>query len=211
MPRIVTKTTKPKPGVAQQRAKSYRVSRSFVWVDPYPEIPGTKPEKIVYAALVRRKIPFQFQEWFHVDPALNLQSADWLRPDFTVPAAKIIIAVQGDYFHTQPAQIEKDSLQFAIYNMMGWTVLPWWEYDIESRIDSLIDDNPALRALEGAGPPIPHVAKWYDDLKGLRKALTERRKPWTHKPVTLKVKHRKQYAKTGSTMVKRQQQKGLFG
>lgn len=211
MPRIITKRSKPlTPQQERDRAKRYKVTRTGVWIDPFPEIPGTRPEKIVYAALVRRGIPFQFQEWFQVDRSLGLQSADWLRPDFTVPGAKLIIAVQGDYFHTQPAQIEKDSLQFAIYQLMGWTVLPWWEYDIEQHIDNLIDSTPALRALANTGAPLPHVSAWHNDLAGIRTKNRNRRKPWTHKAVKLKVKHRTSLSKTGSTIVKRKAQKGLF-
>jgi very-short-patch-repair endonuclease len=184
MPRLLVPRKTPKKG-----RDPYRVSRSFVWIDPFPEVPGTKPEKMVYAELARRRIPFQFQEWFHVD--LPLETAQWLRPDFVIPSIKMIIPVQGTYFHSKPDTIVKDSLQFAIYEMLGWTVLPLWEYDIESHLQDIFDAQPLIRSVENTGSPLPHVSRWYDDLKGLRKALSERRKPWTKKPVKIKLNHKR--------------------
>lgn len=181
-------------------APAQKIVRQFVWQDPFPEIPGTKPEKMVYAELMRRGIPFQFQEWFHV--SVPIETAQWLRPDFSIPSAKIIIAVQGTYFHSQAATIAKDSLQFAVYEMMGWLVLPWWEYDIESRLQDLFESVPQLVAIQNTGTALPHVAKWYNDLAGLKKKNQERRKPWTKKAVVVTIK--------GKRPRKKQALKGIF-
>lgn len=196
-PRILVKRKEPL-SQAKQRERAAKVQagrRSSVWLDPFPQIYGTKPEKMVYAEFKRRGIPFQFQEWFHVDIP-DLQEESWLRPDFVVLSAKLIIPIQGNYFHTRPATIEKDSLQFAMYQIMGWKVIPLWEYDIEDHLQALLDGIPELRAVEFTGDEIPHQAKWIDDLKGLRKANQKRRKPWTHKAASVKVK-RKNNKKSG--------------
>ena len=74
------------------------------WVDPFPWIPGTHPEKLLFAALVRRGIYFRFQDDFpradkRVFPIL--QDRDF-KPDFIVPEWKVIYDPYGDFAHSQP-------------------------------------------------------------------------------------------------------------
>ncbi len=180
--RIINQRKHPlSPDVIRERAAKYRVTRQFVWIDPFPEVLGTRPEKMVYAEFVKRGIPFEFQQFFHAQlPDLDYDK--FLRPDIVVPDAKIIIAVQGNYFHSLPKTVDTDAFQFAIYQMLGWTVLAWWETDIETRLQDLISAEPALLALQHTAtqPPQDKKFKAIDDLRGIRTKNRNRAKPWTH-------------------------------
>lgn len=168
MPRYVDRVKKPQTiAERRDRAKRYRVPRGQ-WVDPYPTIMGTVPEKMVYAQLMFRGINFYFQSMLLVNLPDLLISKEY-RPDFILPDQKIIIEVQGVYFHSNPDTIESDAYKQALYNMMGYKVLPWWDYDIESNIMELFIKEPELANLLSKGGRIKTVNdKVIDDLKGLR-------------------------------------------
>lgn len=181
MPRF-TKQVKD-PVKIRQKAASQRIRRPYVWTDPFPMVPGTKPEKMVYAALMIRHIPFLFQEWLNID-IKGLSSNSWYRPDFMIPEINVIIQVQGTYWHSQPDRIQQDSFEAALFQLAGWRVLFWWDYDIYDHLDRLIMESPVQGALQAK--PLPHTGRYYNDLAGLRKKNSERRKPWTHPAVKLK-------------------------
>ena len=191
MARIINRRKPLSPKELAERAKKYRVTRTFVWIDPYPEIPGTKPEKMVYAELMRRGIPFHFQEWFHIVSDIYIIEGDsWYKPDFIIPELKMIIEVQGAYWHTKPDQIEKDSYKYALYEqVMGYKVVLWWDYDIEARLQSLFEGEPGLYF---RGKPIVPVKRSdqqeYADGKAKNGARLSRRKPWTKPAVRIKIK-----------------------
>lgn len=196
MPRILAPRKVPlTPKQQRERLDKFRVTRTGAWIDPYPLIPGTKPEKMVYAELMRRRIPFKYQEWLHVDLA-QLSSNSWYRPDFQLPDYKMIIEVQGSYWHTQAEQMAQDALKYSLYEMLGWKVLKWWDYEIEQRLHELFDAEPQLRQPAVTGDPYPMGKFIYDDAKGIKKANQKRRKPWTKKPASIKLKKRvKRYKK----------------
>src|SRR5689334_1344272 len=101
MPRYVNRVAKAKR-YADRLDRSGR-QRVFhrEWVDPFPAVPGTRPEKMVYAQLMFRGFDFQFIPLFHVNLPLLKISKDY-RPDFIIPSMKIIIEVQGVYWHSMP-------------------------------------------------------------------------------------------------------------
>lgn len=134
----------------RQRSVKQRVVRAGVWLDPFPGILGTLPEKMVYAELSRRQIPFIFQSWFNAVISV-VDFNRWYRPDFIIPDAKIIIEVQGFYWHSQPDVIENDAFKYAVYEQLGYTVISWWDFDIYSRIHALFAAEPRLLALSGTG------------------------------------------------------------
>lgn len=149
MPRYFDRTRKPLATTErQERIKKSRRYRLGVWIDPYPSVPGTKPEKIVFAALMARKIPFVYQAYHRVQIA-NID--DWFRPDFVIPGAKIILEVDGFYWHSQPDQIEEDALRRALYQASGYKVISWWDFEIEARIDELMASVDEFRPLLGKG------------------------------------------------------------
>lgn len=194
MPRFIQRKQRLTSKQRAERANKYRVTRSFVWQDPFPEVPGTVPEKIVYAGLMRRGIPFIFQSDLHIVlPDYDLEGNDWYKPDFVLPAEKIIIEVQGAYWHTKADQIDKDSYKYALYQLMGYKVLLWWDYDIEANIDNLFSAEPLLFWRRSPEAPIPKIItrsdqQEYADGKSKNGARISRRKPWTKPAVSFKIR-----------------------
>jgi hypothetical protein len=168
----------------RRRQKSARKIRVPVprWIDPYWFIQGSTIEKMVMAEFVRRGIYFQHTPQTNslggeVDPNWE---ADFLLPQFT-----IWIEIQGGYFHTLPGQIEADAFRFAAIEAAGWRPIFWWEDDIRTRLHDLMDAVPEFYS---AQPPTGTYERtvglsFYeggdgiDHLAGLRKALSNRRKP----------------------------------
>ena len=133
--------------VSDLRRKEFqRVESGFKrWVDPFSAVIGTLPEKMVYAALSKRGIPFWFQNEIEFKiPEIKLFK-DY-RPDFAIPSLKIIIEVQGAYWHSTDEAIKNDAFKFAVYQMLGWKVIAWWDFDIQSRLDDLFLSEPAFAA-----------------------------------------------------------------
>ena len=93
--------------------------RNEQWVDPFPLGFGTLPEKLVYAELTRRNIPFYYLNDIRAQIP-EIEFDQWYQADFVIPSLKIIIEVQGAYFHSKPAAIESDAFKFAVYEMTGW-------------------------------------------------------------------------------------------
>lgn len=140
------------------------------WIDPFPTVDGTLPEKMVYAELSRRGIAFAFQnEVQFLIPEIDF-SKDY-RPDIIIPALKVIIEVQGSYWHSKPEAIENDAYKFAVYEMTGWKVLAWWDYDIMTRLLDLFAEQPEFyyrTIAEGYNSEFIYTKKIYrDDSKGI--------------------------------------------
>jgi very-short-patch-repair endonuclease len=177
MPRLKTKlTTKKRRSLTRDK---YRIYNVYDWSDPYPDVMGTMPEKMVYARLMLMQIPFYFQNQIDVNiPIANIYKK--YRPDFVLPHAKIIIEVQGSYWHSKPEAIESDSYKFALYEAVGYKVLAWWDYDIESNLDKLFAQTPVLNNWKYArgGRIITARTQFRDDLKGLRTMNAKKRKPY---------------------------------
>lgn len=142
MPRIVTKRERLRTDVRAERSAIKRY-RKGSWIDPYPWIQGTLPEKMVYAELSKRNIRFAFQnEIDFVIPEIDFNKV--YRPDIAIPDLKIIIEVQGSYWHSQQKAIEDDAYKFAVYETVGWKVLVWWDYDILTRLQELVASEPLI-------------------------------------------------------------------
>jgi len=151
------------------------------WIDPFSGVQGSSIEKMVMAELVRRGIYFEHSTTGNtvggaVDPT-------W-KADILVPQYKIWLEVQGSYFHTLPGAVEHDAFRFAVVEASGWRPIFWWEDDIRTRLQEIMNevpefyivtkgpnalnrDNTGLGFYEGEAP---------DTLKGLRKALGNRTK-----------------------------------
>lgn len=166
--------------------RKFKVYRPW-WVDPFWWIQGSSIEKMVMAEFVRRGIYFEHTVQNNklggaVDPT-------W-EPDFLLPQHRLWIECQGSYFHSLKGQIELDAFRYAAIKQAGWTPLFWWEWDIRTRLRELMDAVPELyvvdRGDEAAaskryglndGLPFYEGGDGIDHLKGLRKALSARRKP----------------------------------
>lgn len=178
MPRYVKRrrqlTTKEKA----ERALRMR-ARVPAWVDPFPLIHGTLPEKMVYAELSARGIPFLFLN----DLSFSIPEIEFnktYQADFVIPSMKLIIEVQGAHWHSMEKTIESDAFKFAIYEVSGYTALAWWDYDILSRLQDLFATTPQLagyqRSVLNIGPselPVQARSK-VDTSKGIR-TMNQRR------------------------------------
>jgi G:T-mismatch repair DNA endonuclease (very short patch repair protein) len=188
--KVLYRKTSLTPQQRKAKAAKTRVSHLSGFVDPFPDIPGTLPEKILYAALVKRNIPFEFQESVRARiPEIKLDNT--YRPDFILPDAKIIIEVQGAYWHSMPGRIDSDSFRAAVLQYLGYKVLFWWDYDILRNIDQLFLTEPILNRYPVHGAPLPHHTKWHDDSKGIRTLNREHRKPISYKRPYVKIGRRK--------------------
>lgn len=170
---------------AQQRKNSsshYYSYGTASWVDPFPEIHGTLPEKMVYAKLSGMGVPFLFLNDVHIKiPIIGLDK--YFQADFIIPSIKLIIEVQGAYWHTKQKTIKSDSYKFALYETAGYKILAWWDFDILSRLDALVASSSLLMsAARGGSPghsselPVRRRTK-IDSSAGIR-TLNERRKAY---------------------------------
>jgi hypothetical protein len=153
------------------------------WHDPFSFIQGSSIEKMVLAEFVRRGIYFE-----HTPQSNTLGGfvdSSW-EADFWLPQFKIWIEVQGSYFHSLPGQIETDAWRFAALEAAGVRVIAWWEFDIRARLQDLMNAVPEfyyVDAQKNSGykttPGLPYYegGDGIDHLAGLRKALSNRRKP----------------------------------
>jgi very-short-patch-repair endonuclease len=172
------KRTKPlSTKILSERANRTRLLRGS-WVDPFPFVHGTLPEKMVYAELSRRKIPFYFLNDLRFQiPEIEFDKS--FQADFMLPELNVIIEVQGSYWHAMEKAIESDALKFAIYELRGFRVLAWWDYDILSRLQQLFAEDPQLslyagRSLSAPSELAPVVRTKVDTSKGIR-TLNKRR------------------------------------
>lgn len=102
------------------------------WVDPFPFIPGTEPEKRLFEALVRRHIYFLFQadlpERRDFPGKLPLFFDRNFQPDFVVPEYRVIIDPFGVFHHSLPEAVKNDAVKSVLYRSLGYTfVHPWWD------------------------------------------------------------------------------------
>lgn len=143
MPRFVT--TKPKIKLQEQarRASTLRVSHLNDWSDPFPLGFGTAPEKRVYEALSRRGIPFLYLNDIRLQIP-EIEFDQFYQADFIIPSLRIIIEVQGAYWHSKPKTIEEDAFKFSLYQQTGWRPLAWWDFEILDNVNRLFAADPQL-------------------------------------------------------------------
>ena len=60
-------------------------------------------------------------------------------PDIMFPKYKIVIFCDGDYWHNLPNYIERDKYQNKILKENGWTVLRFWEHEINEDIEGCLE------------------------------------------------------------------------
>lgn len=143
MPRFVVGKTKLTTKEKNLRASRFNPKARGDWIDPFPMAFGTVPEKIVYQALSRRNIPFYYLN----DVEINIPEIELLKffqADFVIPSMRLIIEVQGAFWHSKEKTIEADALKFAYYEQMGFRVLAWWDFDIISNVNALFRNDPQL-------------------------------------------------------------------
>lgn len=108
----------------------------------------TKPERLMSNILSDANVLFDFE------PILFKQ-----RPDFYLPNHRIVIEVNGDYWHGNPClyetyddiqqrHINRDIEKYDIYHQLGFLTLIVWEKDINSNLE--IVKNKILEYLNSA-------------------------------------------------------------
>lgn len=98
------------------------------WIDPYPQIPGTEPEKRIFAELVNRRIFFIYQGQIpELTRGLYVTLAiPGYKPDFVIPEYKVIIDPFSPFHHSLPDAAERDRAKIALYTAFGYTYYyPW--------------------------------------------------------------------------------------
>lgn len=195
MPRLV----KYRPNRISTKVRAERMAikryRKGTWVDPFPWVHGTLPEKMVYAELSRRGIPFLFLNEINFKiPEIDFNK-DY-QADFVIPSLNIIIEVQGAFWHSKPKTVESDAFKFAIYQLKGYKVLAWWDYEIMTDLAGLIAREPKLT---GASIPLnfqtgsselkARSRKKPDTSKGIRTLNRKRAnaQAWKRKAVRVRV------------------------
>lgn len=195
MPRYVRRDRKLTTAERAMREGVDRVRGYKNFVDPFPLGFGTLPEKMVYAELSRRNIPFLYLNDLRFQiPEIDFDK--WYQADFAIPSLKIIIEIQGAYWHSKPAAIESDAYKFAIYQTTGWKPVAWWDFDILVRLQELFSEVPELVAATRVDPntrsaelPVQSRKKT-DTSKGIRTLNQKRaqRLAYKKKPVGVKIK-----------------------
>lgn len=98
------------------------------WIDPFPSIPGTEPEKRIFAALVQRRVFFIFQGQIpELERGLYSTFAiPGYKPDFILPQYRLILDPFSPYHHTLPGAVERDAKKFVTYTSLGYKFYyPW--------------------------------------------------------------------------------------
>jgi G:T-mismatch repair DNA endonuclease (very short patch repair protein) len=195
MPRYINRRIRLTTEERSIRSLTQRAPRNQGFFDPFPWVHGTLPEKMVYAELSRRGIKFLFLN----DLTFTIPEIDFnkqYQADFVLPDHKLIIEVQGAYWHSMEKTIEADAFKFAVYEMTGWKVLAWWDYEIIARLQELIAAEPILAgyapATIGAGSselPVKSRKK-QDTSKGIRTLNQKRgqRNAYKREAATIKTK-----------------------
>jgi hypothetical protein len=116
-----------------QVRRKWRVHKG-VWRDPFPLISGTKPEKMLFAALRLTGHYFVFQdtleEW-KGGSFSTINPPDFI-PDFVLPQWKVIIDPFGDYHHLLPEAVERDAYKAGVYASMGYAFYHPWASHVEA-------------------------------------------------------------------------------
>lgn len=133
------------------------------WIDPFPWIPGTVPEKMIFEALYRRQIYFIFQaEWADVIANSATGAADLpvlyapaFKPDFVLPEYRVVIDPFSEFHHSLPGAVKRDIEKRVLYSAMGWTfVTPWAHEVVERGGYAIVDEIPELRR-----PPVAKLSE----------------------------------------------------
>lgn len=177
MPRLRKRTVTAEKRL--ETSNKYYKRNIFTWVDPFPEVHGTKPEKMVYAALTYANIRFYFlNDVTFSDPAIDFFKE--YQADFVLPDIKAIIEVQGAFWHSKPKTVEADAFKMAVYESFGYKVYAWWDYEIFSDLSSLLTTLgvvPTFLVTGGhSGELTPIKRTKIDSSKGIRTLNAKRRK-----------------------------------
>jgi hypothetical protein len=96
------------------------------WIDPYPFIPGTDPEKRIFDALMKKRIYFVFHGGSPPNVKLVSIGEDDHDIDFLLPEYKVIIDPFSPFAHSQLDSVQRDARKLALFAAAGYeTYHPW--------------------------------------------------------------------------------------
>lgn len=114
----------------------------------------TKPELFIKQFLIQNQIDYVYNE--------QLSKQYKYRPDYVIPSLRVIIEVQGDYWHANPSiydedectdkQIlarQKDDIKRSYYESLGYTVIWVWELEIKNESQKVLNMLKTLLCQEG--------------------------------------------------------------
>ncbi len=84
------------------------------------------PERIMYKALMQRRIPFDFQSSMQGGRA----QLGGMVVDFLLLDRRAVIRVQGDYWHSGVAEMARDEVQKCVLESLGYDVWDIWDYEV---------------------------------------------------------------------------------
>jgi very-short-patch-repair endonuclease len=89
------------------------------------------PERLVEAELIKRNISFEKQTFICGHSV-----------DFYIPERRIVIEVDGNYWHNRPGSQECDERRNNILGFNGFNVYRFWESDIKKSVEECINKLP---------------------------------------------------------------------
>lgn len=113
------------------------------FIDYWPWVPATLPEKMVFASLIRRRINFYFSYYFGDFP-FTPDKYERYRPDFILPDYSVIIEVQGVYWHTRPGMWTYDATRWSLFYAAGWKVYFLTDLQIMDDVDAALETIPEV-------------------------------------------------------------------
>lgn len=128
----------------------YRVTPPPDIIDYWGHIPATKPEKFIFAELIRRGVSFAFSYVFG-DMPFTADKEERYRPDFLLPDYRIIIEVAGIYWHTRPGMFEYDVVRTQLFLSSGYQVYIFTDLEIIQDVVATLDKIPEIRVPQVRG------------------------------------------------------------
>ena len=109
-----------------QTKRKYRLHQPK-WIDPFPSIPGTEPEKRIFEALMQAHIYFVYHGGSPKEVGQYSIGEKDHDIDFLLPEYRVIIDPFSPYFHSNdPKSIQRDIQKAALFSAAGYpTYHPW--------------------------------------------------------------------------------------
>lgn len=140
-----------------------KLKRRAVWqvpthppefLDNFPDVIGTMPEKLVFNWLAARHINFYFTPYFG-DIPFTQDVHERYRPDFILPDYNIILEVIGTYWHSRLGSYEHDYTRAGLLEASGWHLITIFDLDVVQDVESsIVEAVPIL-----LNPPITGTAR----------------------------------------------------
>lgn len=149
------------------------------WVDPYPHIPGTEPEKRVFAMLVAMNVYFIYQgqvpEFEKGHPMFTLAPPNY-KPDFVLPEYKLVIDPFSPFHHSLEEAVERDVRKVVAYSAAGYAYYhPWALANGDWSWDQYHDSSKSIRLGKTRVRLYQGVNANRNQYRGIARKLTGRR------------------------------------